>query len=145
MQHYERLRPEKSYITVICLRSSHKTSQCRSKSRYFKCNSKHHISICGIYGLHSRHGITQGPDNHIGNSSQNGNNNNSATLNMTDSVNVERVDNSKNSHTVLSLNKHGNVLLQTARGIIINKKNQNLKRNIGTLFDSGSQKSFINE
>ena len=79
-----------------------------------------------------------------GNSSQNGNNNNSA-LNMADSVNAKSVDNSENSHTILSINKHGNVLLQTARGIIINKENQNLKRNIRILFDPGSQKSFINE
>ena len=70
-------------------------------------------------GLNSRHGITQAPDNRIDNSSQNGNNNNSPTLNMTNSVNAESVDNSENSHNVLSINKGGNVLLQTARGIII--------------------------
>ena len=45
---------------------------------------------------------------------------------MTDSVNAESVDNSKNSHTMLSINKGSNVLLQTARGIILNKENQNL-------------------
>ena len=49
--------------------------------------------------------IAQGPDNCIGDSSQNGNNNNSPTLNMTDSVNAESADNSKNSHTMLSINK----------------------------------------
>ena len=70
-------------------------------------------------GLNSGHGITQAPDNRIDNSSQNGNNNNSPTLNMTNSVNAESVDNSENSHNVLSINKGGNVLLQTARGIII--------------------------
>ena len=99
-------------------------------------------SICDVYGLNNRHGITQGPDNRIGNSSQNGNNNNS-TLNMTDSVNAESVDNSENSHTMLSINEGDNVLLQTARGIIINKENQHLQRNIRILFVSGSQKSFI--
>ena len=94
-------------------------------TRCFKCNSKHHISICNVYGLSSRHGITQGPDNRISNSSQNGSNSNS-TLNMTDSLNAESVNNSKNCHTMLSINKGDNVLLQTARGIIINKENQHL-------------------
>ena len=87
--------------------------------------------------LKSHHGITQGPDNYISNSSQNGNNNNSATLNMSDSVKAKSV---KFSHYVFS-NKGGNVLLQTARGIGINKENQNLKRNVRTLFESGSSKS----
>ena len=62
---------------------------------------------------------------------------------MTDSVNAESVDNSENSHTILSINKGDNVLLQTARGITINKENQHLQRNIRILFVSGSQKSFI--
>ena len=64
---------------------------------------------------------------------------------MADSVNAKSVDNSENPHTMLSINKGGNALLQTARGITINKENQNLKRNIRILFYSGSQKSFINE
>ena len=51
--------------------------------------------------------------NGIGNSSQNGNNNNS-TLNMTDSVYAESEDNSENSHTILSINKSDNVILQSA-------------------------------
>ena len=50
----------------ICLRSGHKASECKSNNRCFKC---------------------------IDNSSKNGNNNISPTLNMTDSVNVESVDN----------------------------------------------------
>ena len=88
----------------ICLRTDHKASECKSNNRCFKCNSKHHISICDVNGLNSRHGITQGPDNRISDTSQNGNNNNS-TLNMTDSVNAESVDNSENSHTMLTMNK----------------------------------------
>ena len=64
---------------------------------------------------------------------------------MTDSVNAESVNNSENCHTMLSINKGDNVLLKTARGIIINKENQHLQRNVRILFDSGSQKSFINE
>ena len=49
--------------------------------------------------------IAQGPDNCIGNSSQNGNNNSSPTLNMIGSVNAKSLDNSKNSHTMLTINK----------------------------------------
>ena len=97
-------------------------------NRCFKCNSNHHISICDVYGLNSRHGITQGPENRIGNISQNRSNNNS-TLSMTNSANAESADNLENSHTMLSINKGDNALLQTARGIIINKENQNLIRN----------------
>ena len=82
--------------------------------------------------------------NGIGNSSQNGNNNNS-TFNTTDSVNDESVDNSENSRTILSKSKGDNVILQSTRGININKENQHLQRNIRILFDSGSQKFFINE
>ena len=58
---------------------------------------------------------------------------------MAVSVNAKSVDNSENSHTVLSINKGGNALLQTARGITINKENQNLKGNIRILFYPGSQ------
>ena len=43
---------------------------------------------------------------------------------MTDPANIESVDKSENSHTVLSINKVDNVLLQTARWIAINKYNQ---------------------
>ena len=89
---------------LICLRSGHKASECKSTNWCFKCNSKRHLSICEVYGWKSRNGITQGPDNRIGNSSQNGNNKNS-TLNMTDSDNAESVDNTENSHTMLSINK----------------------------------------
>ena len=74
-------------------------------------------------------GLLSRPRNRIDNSSQNGNNNNSPTLNMTDSVNAESVDNSENSHNMLSINKGGNVLLQTAQGIIINGTLM-LKKNI---------------
>ena len=61
---------------------------------------------------------------------------------MADSVNVKSVDNSENSYTMLSINKGGNALLQTARGITVNKENQNLKRNIRILFYCSSQKFF---
>ena len=73
----------------ICLSSGHKASECKSNNRCFKCNSNHHISICDVYGINSRHGITQGPENRIGNRSQNRSNNNS-TLSMTDSANVDK-------------------------------------------------------
>ena len=51
--------------------------------------------------INSRHGITQVPHNLIGDSSQNGKNNNSLTLNMNHSLNTESADNSENSHTML--------------------------------------------
>ena len=66
-----------------------------------KCNiiSKHHISIFEVFGLNSRQGIPQSPDNRIGDSSENGNNNSSPNLNMTDSANAESVDNSESCHS----------------------------------------------
>ena len=98
-----------------------------------------------MYGLNTGQINTQSSDKRICDSSQNGNNSNSPTLNMTDSVNVESVDNAENSHTMSSINKGNDTLLQTAWRILINKKNKNLNKNIKILFDFGSQKFFIND
>ena len=46
---------------------------------------------------------------------------------------------------MLALNKENGVLLQTATSVVFNRQNSNKKKNARTLFDKGSQKSFINQ
>ena len=46
---------------------------------------------------------------------------------------------------MLVLNKENGVLLQTATSVVFNRESSNKKKNARSIFEKGSQKSFINQ
>ena len=120
----------------ICFRSGHKASECKSKNRCFKCNSRHHISNCNDKNYQTTSQTTpsslNSPNINVIVTPVNGqkvtNGNSQTNIQNNDVVNRMNLENSHS--TMLSLNKDGSVLLQTGRGMIINCENKNLNKNV---------------
>ena len=125
----------------VCLKIGHNSRQCTSSTRCYKCNGRHHTSICGsnsnVQGINAAQSTGQSQfDGHVTQVIQN---NPSVSSNPNFKANV-----STNSlHVSNDLNRNS-VLLQTARATVQNDIYEpGNSCNVRLILDNGSQKSYI--
>ena len=100
-----------------CMKCGHTAFQCRSEIKCYRCNGKHHSSIC-TFEKRKKDPSSDGGD-----------------------VSVD-ADEKQTTESLISVCKRNSVLLQTARAQISSTDEAETK-NIRLLFDSGSQSSYI--
>ena len=101
----------------VCLKAAHIARQCTSTARCFKCNGRHHISIC------------EQPRNYTGNRNVESTTSNPAASKY-------------GQYSGVTTTQKSTTLLQTAQANVISDTGKSTS--IRLLFDSCSQKSFIN-
>ena len=113
---------------LICFHKGHLASLC-TMSNYCcnKCKGKHNVSIC----IESK---KPNDRNNIGSSGQ------SDTATM-DESNTNPIDGTTNNFTSNTTNNVNNVLLQTAKATANDLNDLNIR----IMFDSGSQRTYVNE
>ena len=107
-----------------CLRKNHLSRNCRSTGKCKHCQGKHHTSICER-GSHSRE---------------------NPSLATPTELNPEAPAYTPSPATsTLCSTERKTILLQTARTVVHNPLKPGLAIEVGLLFDSGSQRSYLTE
>ena len=104
-------------MCFICLKQGHTANRCLKKYNCFKCSGKHHISIC-----------------------YKGRN----TSSVQNSKEEEIKEKGRNSFVTQTSSNNNKILLQTAQARVSSLNNEQ-KKNIKLLFDSGSQRTYVTE
>ena len=105
----------------VCLKSGHLARKCNSRFNCFKCRGRHHATICDTYSKPREEGNP--PQSQVQNKEA-------------------EVQTTANYMHVSSGNS---VLLQTARADVYSPGDDSKVQNIRLIFDTGSQKSYVNE
>ena len=137
----ERKDPEilkRSGRCYICLRKNHVARECKSKIKCFKCDKRHHISICP-----SNSKIKPSPPEHEAAHQPNPH----EECPRMQPQGHQRTDQNKeqpqDTHVNMFVNAQSSILLQTARATIYNPKYPSKTSQARLIFDSGSQRSYI--
>ena len=109
----------------ICFEKSHVASSCKQNYKCNKCNGRHHISICTFS---KQMNSPQTP--------QNGQSQNSQSAPAT----PDQDSSSNNSST-----NRNNILKQAATASISNLVKNSVTTDVQVIFDSGSQRTYLNE
>ncbi len=113
-----------------CLQSNHIIKNCPSEKRCFKCNQRHHISICPkLLPLQTPPTKEENPKPEKDEKK----NESGAALPSTTNV------------ACTSSNQPKTVLLQTESAMISNVENRETQIKVRILFDLGSQRSYLSE
>ena len=104
----------------VCIRSGHRASDCKTGNRCYRCNGRHHISICESNNNFRQRQTSQheGQNNVLENNSV-----------LKTNTNVT--------------NSNSTTFLQTATAIVMDANSSSRKSESRILFDNCSQKSFI--
>ena len=111
----------------VCLKGSHPARRCNSQGNCYKCRGRHHTAICESYEKEEQ--STQ---------QQSGGAESRADRMSCASAETQTTTN-------MHISGRNSVLLQTARAGVSAPRTEGRAENIGIIFDSGSQKTYINE
>ena len=126
----------------ICLRKNHVARDCKSKTKCFKCDKRHHISICPS----SFNEKPAPPEQEVSQPPTSAGsqfvNNQTVPPRITQQGN-QSLHQPENTHVNMFVDRKSSILLQTAPATICNPNDPSKSYQARLIFDTGSQRSYI--
>ncbi|CAB4034798.1 G2 M phase-specific E3 ubiquitin- ligase, partial [Paramuricea clavata] len=122
----------------ICLRKNHVARECTSKIKCFKCDKRHHISICP-----SNSKVKPNPPEQEASHQPTPSEEHPRMQPQGHQPTNQSREQPQNTHVNMFVDALSSILLQTARAPIYNPKDPSKTLQARLIFDSGSQISYI--
>ncbi|CAB4039577.1 G2 M phase-specific E3 ubiquitin- ligase, partial [Paramuricea clavata] len=122
----------------ICLRKNHVARECKSKIKCFKCDKRHHISICP-----SNSKVKPNPPEQEASHQPTPSEEHPRMQPQGHQPTNQTREQPQNTHVNMFVDAQSSILLQTARDFIYNPKDPSKTLQARLIFDSGSQRSYI--